>query len=211
MGTDIAVCIPWRPQPQRLAAFEYVTNWWESNGFRVVTGDSDRPTFNLSAARNEAVREAQADIVIVADADTVPELGAIKAALRQLQRYMVIYPFNSYRYLEDVEPTPDLVLGSQPGAKEWRNSVGGLFVTMTETYWSVGGHDEGFERWGYEDNAFHMAAETLGRVVRLAGTVYAFGHEAERDMSKKNPGRARVELYRYARLKPDVMRELIKR
>ena len=210
MALDVAVCIPWRPQPHRIAAFNYVTSWWTSQGLRVVLGDSDHEVFNISAARNRAVTKAHADIVIVADADTVPSMAPMTTALRQVQKHMVIYPFSTYRYIS-AEPSPDLDLEKLPAEREYRNSVGGLFVCHSETYWELGGMDAGFERWGYEDNAFHLAAETLARVVRIPGAVYAFGHEAERDMSRQNPGASRIELYRFARRKPDIMRELVKR
>lgn len=206
---DVTVCIPWRAQPQRVAAFKIVTQWWEEHGFKISLGDSSHETFNVSAARNRAVQKAGTRLVIIADADTIPDYEALRAGLRRIVPGEIIYPFNRYRYLDHGEATVEtLSLGA---SKEWTNSVGGLFIIDRQTYWDFGGQDEGFHRWGYEDNAFHMVAETLGRVIRLAGTVNAFGHEADRDLTTKNPGRNRIELYRFARRKPEIMRELIRK
>lgn len=207
--SDVTVCIPWRAQPQRLAAFAAVTDWWQSRGYRIALGDGDASVFNISQARNRAVSKARTEIVIVADADTIPDQVALTVAQRQLEAHMVIYPFNVYRYIE-AEPVVGVNPAELPESRQYRGSVGGLFMTTKATYDEVGRHDEGFEQWGFEDNAFHLAADTLGRVVRITGIVHAYGHEAVRDMSRANPGRARAELYRFAHNKPAIMRELIK-
>lgn len=206
---SVTVAIPWRSQPQRVAAFTYVVEWWQSRGFKVVLGDSPHGRFNVSAARNRAVEKASTEIVIVADADTVPHMPAIQRAIDYMPPNLVTYPFTRYVYTE-TDPVDFDPLTAEQG-KVWNGSVGGLLVTTKTAYWSICGMDERFDRWGWEDNAFHMAAETLIKVARVAGTVHAFGHEAERDMSEKNPGRARIELYRFARGKPAIMRELIRR
>ncbi|MBV8292080.1 MAG: glycosyltransferase family 2 protein, partial [Mycobacterium sp.] len=39
----------------------------------VITEDSDTEIFSSSQARNNAVRKAATEIVVVADADTIPE------------------------------------------------------------------------------------------------------------------------------------------
>jgi hypothetical protein len=215
-ATDgVMVCIPWRPQPHRLAAFERVVGWYEDHGYQVVLGDSHHETFNLAAARNAAVRAAgDAEIVVVADADTIPEARALMRAIRRAtSQPMVVYPFEHYVYLGDVDPaTVDLErLAELPHEQTYTHSVGGLLVVQRQLYWELGGHDEGFRRWGYEDTAFEIVAETLARTDRITGSVYAFGHEADRDMSDANPGRSRIQLYRYARRNPKIMRELVHR
>lgn len=207
MLEHVTVAIPWRPQPQRLAAFDVVSEWWRSHGFEVVTGDSVHESFNVSAARNAAVAKVDTRNVIVADADTIPDLFAIEKTLQRMEPGRVVYPFNRYRYLE-ATPAREGLENIEP-AKEWTNSVGGLLVTTTATYRDLGGFDERFGRWGYEDNAFYLAASTLGAVARVPGVVYAFGHDADRDISPNNPGKHRIELYRYANGRPGLMRELV--
>lgn len=202
---DVTVCIPWRPQPHRVWAFEQVLNWWESRGFVVVTGDSEHEHFNISAARNAAVDAAGTDRVIVADADTVPMLESILTALTMPG---VVWPFETYRHLGDNRPNADDV-ASSPFDRDQIYSVGGIFVTTKDTYWQLGGMDERFTRWGYEDTAFRRAVQTLSVMHRTDGYVYAYGHDADRDLTTENPGWGRVQLYAAAEGYPELMRELI--
>jgi hypothetical protein len=202
----IDVCIPWRSQPERLPAFKRVKAWYEDRGYNVITADSRKhETFNVAASRNLAVSKATSDVVVVADADTIPDETALSLAVQN--PVGVVYPFDRYRYLTEASvalPESQWVVD-----REYRQSVGGMVVATRTTYWALGGQDERFARWGYEDNAFHLAASTLSTVSRIPGVVHAFGHDADRDLSAENPGRSRCQLYRFAEGKPDVMRELI--
>lgn len=216
MATEpvVAICMPWRPEPHRMAAFERVVAWYGENGYWVTLGDSDpRRPFNLSAARNDAVRSAGfADTVVIADADTLPEPKLLAKAIHRAHRYnRIVYPFTEYHYLGEVDPLTVVDPADVPVQRVYRASVGGLVVAPVKMYWDVGGFDDCFTQWGYEDNAFLMAAEVLGQVERLNGPVWAFSHEAERDLSGNNPGGQRMLLYRYARRDPKLMRELVKR
>ncbi len=205
---DVTVCIPWRPTPSRIPSMLVTERWWTEHRFTVVSADSDpAKPFNVSEARNNAVALAGTSAVIVADADTIPDRDALGFVLQRLERGQVVYPFNRYRYIDKHDPGVEVE--GMTASKEWGNSVGGLVVAMRESYWDIGGFDERFDRWGYEDNAFYLAANTLARVARVPGTVHAFGHDADRDLTPDNPGRSRMELYRFANRRPDLMRQLV--
>lgn len=208
------VCIPWRPGPGREAAFDRVIQWYGDRNYRVVTADSDPALpFNLSQARNRAASEAQrtgARALVIADADTIPDEKALRSAARRaLSQYRVFYPFSEYVYLEPGSEGWNNPADA-PVTREFHQSVGGVVVCNTHTFEVLNGFDENFRQWGYEDNAFMLAAECLVGIERIEGTVYAYGHEAERDLTSDNPGRARVRLYHFARNDKDVMRELIR-
>lgn len=210
---DATVCMPWRPAPDRMAAYARVTAFWKHHGLPIVEADSTPAlAFSLAEARNRAVRQAETEYVIVADADTIPDIGAVTRALTMPDG--VTWPFTHYRHIPaEWVDHPDLM--TAPVDQAYRNSVGGLLVCRRETYWRLGGMDDRFERcWGYEDNAFHAAAATLAKVNRLPGTVFSFNHTVAgtgRDMTPRNPNRHRYELYKFANGKPHLMRELIKR
>lgn len=193
---SIDVAIPWRATPDRIPAFEYVAQWWVNYGFNVITGDSDHETFNLSAARNRAVAKATSNIVVVADADTVPDAKALDTAIYACRRHGgVWWPFDTYTYLADsVKPGDNLE--NAPTEHVYPNSVGGLFVILRADYWRLGGFDERFDRWGHEDRAWELVVTELSSFHRVPGTVYAFNHYAERNM--RGPGRLLVEEYRRA-------------
>lgn len=195
---DIDVAMPWRPTPDRIPAFEHVTAWWAGNGYRVILGDSD-PTlpFNVSAARNTAVQQATTDVVIVADADTIPDPAALETAIYACQRHGgVWWPFTEYRYLApSVQPGDDLTTALTEHI--YPNSVGGLLVIRRDDYSRLGGFDEQrFTSWGYEDVAFRIVAESLSSIHRVPGVVYAFNHQADRNM--RGPGRRAIDEYRQA-------------
>lgn len=209
---DATVCMPWRPQPDRIAAQERVVGFWRHHGFPVIMADSPKTQpFHIGKARNRAVKASQNAIVIVADADTIPDLGAVLRAVQRVQDGVVIWPFDIYRHIPgDYVTSPDLA--SAPVNREYRSSVGGLFVTTTNTYWDLGGMDERLEpRWGWEDNCWHLAVTALAKADREIGTIYSFDHAADRDLSEDNPNYWRWMLYRSANLNPRLMRELIKR
>src|ERR1700733_15392965 len=79
---DATVCIPWRSQPDRVAAHHRVCTFWQHHGLPVVMADSDwRQPFQLSEARNSAVRRASTEVIIVADADTIPDIAGVLEAV----------------------------------------------------------------------------------------------------------------------------------
>jgi hypothetical protein len=210
MNDDVTVAMPWRPAPDRLAAHQRIRAFWRHARIPVVEADS-LPTqpFNLCEARNNAVRKIRTPIVVIADADTLPDLGALLQAITELRPNQVAWPYHTYRHIPaDWADKPDLL--AAPPDRIYHNSVGGLFLCHRDTYWNLGGMDEHFHGWGYDDNAFYAAALTLGTVRRLPGIVFSFNHAADRDTTDTNPNKHRAELYRFATGKPPVMRQLIK-
>lgn len=207
------VCIPWRPAPDRIASYTRVTAFWKHHNLPIVEADSTPAlTFSLAEARNKAVRRAKTEFIIVADADTIPDIGAVAHAIQRGDG--VTWPFQQYRHIP-AEYADRRDLMTAPADQVYGASVGGLFVCRRDLYWRLGGMDERFERrWGFEDNAFHAVASTLSTVHREPGIVFSFNHRVDgagRDISESNPNRSRFELYKFALGKPRLMAELIKR
>lgn len=193
------VCIPWRATPEREPIFHAVRTWWERNGFNVITADSGHAPFNRAASRNAAVALATTDEVIIADADTVPDLAAMHRAV-ELAREAVVYPFDRCASLAAEHARPyDLLHGVLPQlSASWysHDSTGGVFAIHRATYWRLGGQDPGFTGWGFEDDAFYLVARELHQVIRLRADAYAFDHTEHRDWSVNNPGYGRLATYR---------------
>lgn len=220
------VCIPWRPTDERFAAYERVTSFWTHHGFSYIPADSDHAgeylpadrlePFNLSKARNRAVAAANSEYVIVADADTIPDIGAVMFALDN-EFDGVTWPFRQYRHIPNSHALQADLMTAKPD-RVYSGSVGGLFICRRELYWELGGCDELFTGWGFEDNAFHLVAQTLSHVRRIDGIVFSFNHfdgdprdDSERDMTATNINRNRFALYQMCRNSKDLMRELIRR
>lgn len=214
---EATVCIPWRSTPDRLAAYKRCVKYWQDNGFSVKSANS-KPSdfFTCGAARNSAVRQADTDIIIIADGDTIPgDIRQIRGAVEWVsdEPDTIVWPFNVYRYVPgDAVDIDDLATAPNDG--EYANdSPGGIVVCNRQTFWDIGGFDERFPAggWGFDDTSFQLAAKTLARVGRLPGVVYSFNHAVNRDLSNGNPNKARYRLYEFAsRAGEAVMRELIK-
>jgi predicted glycosyltransferase involved in capsule biosynthesis len=162
--------------------------------------------FDRAQARNNAVCRVHAEVVIVSDADRIPCSASVVAAI---EKPSVTRSFTTYRHIP-VEYVDEADLMSARVDQEYHGSVGGIVVTRRQTYWQLGGMDERFTGWGYEDSAFHLGARTLSTVNRLPGIVFSFNHSCDRDMTDSNPNKHRYRLYEFACGKPDVMRELVK-
>lgn len=207
------VCVPWRAQPGRLAAHDYVVKFWAGHGFTVVEGDSEPgEPFSVAQARNRLVVAASGDVVVLADADTVPgDIGQVHAALELVvaDPALVVWPFSVYRRVPTVAFGTDL--GGLPVIDEPKHGVrsAGLVVVNRETFSRLGGFDERFVGWGPEDQAFWLAASTLARVGRVPGVVFSLWHEVDGGRRMSAESWARWGRYRRAARDPRLMRRLV--
>lgn len=203
--------MPWRPTPDRVPAFQRCSRYWEQHGHTVIQADSnpDKP-FNRSQARNNAVRQATSDVIILADADILPARIDIlgQATIIAADLDTAVWPYHTYRLLSaDAVTAPKLsrVRPVRQFPAKWR--PGGLTVITRRAYQRVGGYDENFGAgWGYEDGAFLLACETLLTVHHLRGVLYAFDHPGDRVRDRAN--RRRYTIYQRAQNNPEHMRRL---
>lgn len=215
---SVTVCIPWRPQPTRLKPYYRVRAFWEQFGWPIIEADSDpSKRFNLAQARNNAVRQVDTEFVVVADADVIPMVANVMAALDGLGEE-IVWPYTLHRYISgDWEGDPFVApvvqlpgMPTQPpdGYIEW---TGSLYVARLESYWRVGGFDERFTSWGGEDSCFRIAANTLVGVGRVDGPCISYNHEDPGRNGAEQEGGDGQELhaaYRAADLKPLAMLKL---
>jgi len=180
------VCIPWRPSPSRIPLFDRVMTFWKRVGWPIVTADSDTEIFSLAQARNNAVAKANTEVVVINDADTIPELANIRLAIADAlaDPRGVCWPFTHYRILPpEYLHTPFDRLADVPIINTWDGEgiagVGGCIVAAQSEYWRLGGQPPEFIGWGWEDTAFTMIVETLSEARRVEGNVYAFEHNTE--------------------------------
>lgn len=181
---DATVCIPWRPSPSRMAAFDRVTEFWRQFGWPIVTGDSDSEVFSLAQARNSAVSQAKTDVVVIVDADTlIDPLNVLRAVAEPSG---VCWPFTKYRTIDQKYlglPYEELV--TVPYLNTWDGDgvagVGGCLVTTRKEYWRLGGQPPEFVGWGWEDTAFTIVVRTLSTAKRAVGYLYSFEHNTDSD------------------------------
>lgn len=181
----IGLVIPWRPTPSRIKPLDIVLDWYKTNLPDIEIFYADRPgVWNLAASRNDGVKRAQeahCDVIIVNDADTIPEIDALMECIEKCQEDNLIHlPFTVVLYLP--ESQTDLYLSNKTTDGLQTNpyffGVSGIYVCKPETWWEVGGQDEKFVHWGGEDDAFAIAHKIVKKnhLVRHTGFIYSFGH-----------------------------------
>lgn len=180
----IGLVIPWRETPSRLKALGIVLDWYKTNLTDIEIFYADRPgVWNLSASRNDGVKRAQeahCDVIIVNDADTIPEIEPLFKAIEECQKDNLIHlPYTIVNYLPESE-TDVYLSGKTHGLKTqlFFHGESGIYVCKPEVWWEIGGQDEKFVHWGGEDNAFFIAHRIIKKteMVKHSGSIYAFGH-----------------------------------
>lgn len=192
----IVLVIPWRETPQRIKPLQKVLSWYEQNfsDFVVVLSDSDGERFNLSRARNlgvERAKELGANIIVLNDADTIPEgTTVLKETIDAAMKDNLVHnPYTEYRFY-NINST-NLYFQSNSFMSlpfhASHTSNAGIWVFKPSSWDMVGGMDEKFVGWGYEDTAFERAHETIHgfKLVKHKGVIHAFDHERDPDVLTK--------------------------
>ena len=184
--SKIGLVIPWRPTPSRLKPLDAVLKWYQTNLPDIEIFYSDRPgqKWNAAASRNDGVKRAQeahCDVVIINDADTLPEIQPLLEAVEQCKIDGFVHnPYTKCKYL-DIEMSELFYAGKDIKLLKhtlFTPATGGVWVFTPEAWWSVGGMDEKFQQWGPEDAAFDVAHRIIKGVplVSHEGYIYCLGH-----------------------------------
>jgi N-terminal domain of galactosyltransferase len=181
------IVIPYHDDGVRARSCEYVCRQLRQllPGIPLILADSGHEPFNRAASRNLGVRSAgPTELVVVCDADTVPDPVGLELALVAASRGGLHYPFSVVNYL--TEAGTDLVLrGDVPDPTRIEFSIpaahGGCMVMCADLWREVGGQDERFEGWGYEDNAWYGKVRTqVGTPEHHRGVAWHLWHPHDR-------------------------------
>lgn len=188
-GVTVAVVIPWRPGTlERNAHHEYVCGRLRDllPDAIPLDVDSGHMPFSRAGSRNEGVRQAEAagaDVVVLCDADTLPEREPLHAAIEAAADGALHLPYTWYRGLSQ-RGTIDYLAGTPaadcPVDLEHQWATGGVLVIQPDAWWAAGGMDERFRAYGFEDAAFRIAADALlGATIAHPGTITHLWHPSE--------------------------------
>lgn len=186
----VAVVIPWRDggDLHRRAGFEYTLGYYEALAIGpVVVADDGRSSghFNRHAAYNRGYAQTVADVVLWNEADTLlPREQIEQAVALAVDAHGLVVPYterhelsvaDTYRVYQGADPfgiKGEVVYGNQI-------SIGQAGVTSRATMDAIGGRwDEGYEGWGYDDNAAFQAFKVLaGKPRWVAGKGVHLWHD----------------------------------
>lgn len=214
--------VPYRPDGgQRDRLWQACSRRWATlfADAEIHTGDHDGEPFNRSAARNQA---AVGDwlVAVFADADVMVEgCEQVDAAVALATRTGQMVFAHTWRAGLGEDATGQVLAGAEPATvehEEWdRNTYSGCYAVPRSLWNAVGGFDERYQGWGYEDLAFMRACAALGGVERVPGTIYHLWHPRSRAMQEEQPhyrdNQLLWERYMAADRDPVAMREVLAR
>lgn len=217
----LGIAMPWRSQPTRVLAFEYVCNRYGElfPEAKIYFGDMPGDKWNISGSRNIAINAAiddDCDVILVSDADIQPEKFSIEKAIQvTIAEKVVSLPYTETYFLNE-ELSSEWIAGklSLPEAvrksQVYRNQVAGAYVITPDIFKTMNGWDERFLGWGFEDLAFVDAHETLiGPLRKISGTLISLFHK-DRDKSDADLNESRYADYKNAKGSVALMKDLVK-
>lgn len=197
----IVILVPWRGGDDRREwLWDICRPWLERFGWPIFCGDSVGP-WARAAAVNAAEKKARAsggwDLALVADTDTIPDPDSIYRALDWIRATGGAARPHAERWMLTREGS---LLAAQRGVSaidktkhlSQQFAGGGLLVITRDAWDKVGGFDESFIGWGYEDSAMTMSLLNLGLWERLPGEAFHLWHPGEQN----KPRRESVNRYR---------------
>jgi hypothetical protein len=184
--SKIGLVIPWREQPSRLKPLQAVLDWYQTNlpDIEIFYADRKGGVWNAAATRNDGVKRAQeahCDVIIINDADTLPEIEPLMEAIEQCKTDGFVHsPYTKCKYI-DIEMSELYYAGKDIKLLKhtlFSPATGGIWVFTPQAWWDVYGMDEKFEQWGPEDAAFDISHRIIKGVPLVAheGYIYCLGH-----------------------------------
>lgn len=176
MGT-VAVIIPWRDSgdARRQRNLAYVRAYYQKldMGPVILSGDGKEDGhFNRQAAYNRGLTQTSADTILWNEADTLIPLPQIMSAAQMAQsRPGLVIPYTERHELSPAQTGRVLQNLADPFDEPGEDrifkhgtSIGQAGVTTRHTIELIGGWDENFQGWGYDDNAMlHVFSELAGK------------------------------------------------
>jgi hypothetical protein len=220
---DCVVLVPRRPEPHRDSLWAYVRERVEAEvDWPIIEGlDEGEQPMNRAAARNRAAEQAgDWDVAVFLDADTVPDFDNLRRAVELADGSpggRLALAQNEFRSLTHesteqvlagkIEPTEAAVRWVYPNPKSSCIAIG------RATWEKVGGYDERFDGWGWEDASIFHACQALFQVSRLDGACSHLWHPRSPEKDPASEAYRANEVlgarYKAARRDPDAMRGIL--
>lgn len=192
--------------------WEWCRRRWERYwpDWAIFEGHHDVGPFNRAAAINRAARDAgDWDVAVVIDADVFLRESIVRAAvLNAHAKQIITWPHRRWRGFHESWTKRTIDDRRDFGAEIDRDDMDILVERTNPISWScciaipratfddMGGFDERFEGWGYEDMAFQSLVVGLYGHARLEGDVYHLWHpRSEERIEKGKPATTATREY----------------
>lgn len=222
-----AVClVPRRSDSgRRDEIWQWVRRRWETlhPDIPVFEGHDDGPgKFNRSKAINRAaVAAGDWDVAHIGDSDTIVDPRSVYQAIENAQQsgceFWLTYDVYHYLRRDMTDLIMDGYMGWWEAGSEWSmtNTCSSSLVVTRRLWDDVGGFDEGFIGWGFEDIAFSLKCQTFGNGLGRIGqsNAYHLHHQPSAENDHTSPewqaGKERMERYGKVAYDKPAMRSLI--
>lgn len=178
------ILVPRRPDNgHRDELWAWCKPHWADLGFDIYEGDQLEGPFNRSAGVNTAARLAgNWDTALVIDSDVLVDLHNVEQGIELAEKTgRQVFPFRKYHALSQ-PGTPKVMAGFKGNwapltRATFHDNRSACFAIPRTTWDKVGGFDERFVGWGWEDVAFAFAVSAAaGNYLRLTGDLWHLWH-----------------------------------
>ncbi|WP_338452880.1 hypothetical protein R4Z09_14040 [Niallia oryzisoli] len=211
MLEQVSILIPFKGDNGiRSAALQWVIRFYQNviPEAEICIGENSDSFFNRCKAINAAAEKAPRNIFVLADADVIYDSDLLIESIHSLEKAQWVIPFNRILDLSKekteetlkMEPFWPLVFadGNFNEYKIDKMFAGKLNVFTREAFEKAGRYDERFLGWGFDDDAFLLAMNTLcGQFVSLNRPIYLFWHPYVGADNNPHYKRNLIRLYRY--------------
>lgn len=172
---------------------------------QISLGLDERQPFSYATACNAAVNalDPDIDILVLTGADSFVHPHALKQAIQMAdQQPGYVRAFDCYRKANRAWTMASLdwqTLHQVPaGCVEWESAQAaspGVGALRRECYQQIGGYDERFQGWGYEDLAFMLTLEAHWPTRQVAGDLVHHWHPTSDTLANHQQSERNRRLY----------------
>lgn len=196
---NVAVLVPRRGDGgHRDRLWVFAKEWWlgQHPDWPIFEGESPDGPFNRAAAINAAHKAAgPRDVYLVIDSDILANPEAVRAIVEVAATSNRMAVSHNRRVMLSAPMTEKIIDGFRGswetrGQKVWTDSCS-CCIAVSGVLWDrIGGFDEGFVGWGYEDSAFGAYAIAEGGPIHFeSSTLFHLWHPESPEAARRSPVR----------------------